>query len=54
MARRSIAEPRRSALMMPTETPMISHMIEAPMASEMVTGSRSRIREVTLCWYWKE
>ena len=35
-------------------TPPVSHRIEAPSASEKVTGNRSTSRPVTLDWYWKE
>ena len=28
--------------------------MEAPIASDKVTGNRSSMSPVTLCWYWKE
>ena len=37
-----------------TATPETSQSMEAPIASDKVTGNRSSIRPVTLCWYWKE
>ena len=47
MAARSNAVPRLSADSTPMATPVTSQMIEAPAASDSVTGSRSTSRLVT-------
>ena len=47
MAARSNADPRLSADSTPMATPVTSQMIEAPAASDSVTGSRSTSRLVT-------
>src|SRR5690348_18244999 len=51
---RSMTLPRRSAEMTPAETPPTSHRIAAPTASEIVTGSRSRMSGSTGFWVMKE
>ena len=44
---RSCHLPRRSAAMIPTDTPTVIHRTKAPSASWMVTGSAVLIIEVT-------
>ena len=54
MAARSNAVPRRSAEITPAVTPKTSQRIDAPMASETVTGIRSSISGQTACLVRKE
>ena len=51
---RSKMLPRRSADSTPMATPPASHRIEAPMASDSVTGSAEVICGQTGCWLRNE
>ncbi len=54
IAARSNTEPRRSADSTPTATPLVSQSTAAPAASDIVTGSRSRMSGSTGFWVRNE